>query len=96
LMRDGVILVNMARGRVVDEAAMIEALGSGKIKAAALDVFEEEPIGADNPLLGMDNVILTPHLGACNLEGMTRMALQVAEGVLKVIRGERPDNPVVF
>jgi len=95
LMKDGVILVNMARGRVVDEAAMIKALESGKIKAAALDVFEEEPIGADNPLLGMDNVILTPHLGACNLEGMTRMALQVAEGVLKTIKGEKPDNPVV-
>ena len=95
LMKDGVILVNMARGRVVDEAAMIEALESGKIKAAALDVFEEEPIGADNPLLGMDNVILTPHLGACNLEGMIRMALQVADGVLKTIKGEKPDNPVV-
>ena len=96
LMKDGVILVNMARGRVVDEAAMIEALKSGKIKAAALDVFEEEPIGADNPLLGMDNVILTPHLGACNLEGMTRMALQVAEGVLTAIRGGTPENPVVI
>ena len=96
LMKDGVILVNMARGRVVDEAAMIEALESGKIKAAALDVFEVEPIEADNPLLGMDNVILTPHLGACTLEGMVNMALQVAEGVLKVLRGERPDNPVVF
>ncbi len=96
LMKDGVILVNMARGRVVDEAAVIEALKGGKIGYAALDVFEVEPIEADNPLLGMDNVILTPHLGACTLEGMVNMAVQVAEGVLKAMRGERPDNPVVF
>ncbi|MBN2334673.1 hydroxyacid dehydrogenase [Candidatus Bathyarchaeota archaeon] len=96
LMKDGVILVNTARGRVVDEAAVVKALKSGKIRAAALDVFEKEPISDDNPLLGMDNVILTPHLGACNLEGMTRMAVQVAEGVLKAMRGEQPDNPVVF
>ncbi len=96
LMKDGVILVNMARGRVVDEAAVIEALESGKIGYAALDVFEVEPIESDNPLLGMDNVILTPHLGACTVEGMKNMAVQVAEGVLKAMRGERPDNPVVF
>jgi D-3-phosphoglycerate dehydrogenase len=96
LMKDGVMLVNMARGRVVDEAEVIKALKSGKIGYAALDVFEVEPIEADNPLLGMDNVILTPHLGACTHEGMANMAVQVAEGVLKAMRGERPDNPVVF
>ncbi len=96
LMKDGVVLVNMARGRVVDEAAVIEALGSGKIGYAALDVFEVEPIESDNPLLGMDNVILMPHLGACTHESMANMAVQVAEGVLKAMRGERPDNPVVF
>ncbi len=96
LMKDGVVLVNMARGRVVDETEVTEALESGKIGYAALDVFEVEPIEADNPLLGMDNVILTPHLGACTYEGMANMAVQVAEGVLKAMRGERPDNPVVF
>jgi D-3-phosphoglycerate dehydrogenase len=95
LMKQGVIFVNMARGMVVDEAALIRALRSGKIRAAALDVFEKEPISPDNPLLKMDNVILTPHLGACNLEGMQRMALQVAEGVWKAMNGQRPDNPVV-
>jgi len=96
LMKQGVILVNMARGIVVDEGALIKALRSGKIRAVALDVFEKEPISPDNPLLKMDNVILTPHLGACNLEGMQRMALQVAEGVWKVMNGQRPDNPVVI
>lgn len=95
MMKDGVIIVNTARGKVIDEEAMIEALKSGKIKAAALDVFENEPLSPENPLCKMDNVILTPHLGASNMEGMRRMSLQVADGVLKVIKGETPDNPVV-
>jgi len=95
LMKQGVIFVNMARGMVVDEGALISVLKSGKIRAAALDVFEKEPISPDNPLMKMDNVILTPHLGACNLEGLQRMAVQVAEGVWKAMNGQRPDNPVV-
>ena len=95
LMKDGIYIVNTARGKVIDQEAMIEALEKGKIKAAALDVFETEPLSKDNPLCMMDNVILTPHLGASNLEGMQRMSLQVADGVLKSINGERPDNPVV-
>ncbi|MCW4048521.1 MAG: hydroxyacid dehydrogenase [Candidatus Bathyarchaeota archaeon] len=95
LMKNGVRIVNTARGRVIDEEAMIKALKSGKVKAAALDVFEKEPLSQESPLCGMDNVILTPHLGASNLEGMQRMAVQVAEEVLKTINGEEPDNPVV-
>jgi D-3-phosphoglycerate dehydrogenase len=96
LMKEGVIIVNTARGRVIDEEAMTVALKSGKIRAAALDVFEKEPLPVDSPLRTMDNVILTPHLGASNLEGMQRMAVQVAEGVYKVLTGRRPDNPVVI
>ena len=95
MMKDGVLIINTARGKVIDEEAMIEALKNGKIRAAALDVFENEPLGTDNPLCQMDNVILTPHLGASNLEGMQRMSQQVAEGVLKSINGETPANPVV-
>ncbi len=95
MMKDGVLIVNTARGKVIDEEAMIESLKSGKIRAAALDVFENEPLGTDSPLCQMDNVILTPHLGASNLEGMQRMSQQVAEGVLKSINGETPANPVV-
>ena len=94
-MRDGVYIVNTARGKVVDEEALIEALKSGKIRGAALDVFMNEPLSTDSPLCEMDNVILTPHLGASNLEGMQRMALQVAEGVLRVIKGKEPSNRVV-
>jgi D-3-phosphoglycerate dehydrogenase len=94
-MREGVYIVNTARGKVIDQEALIAALRSGKIRGAALDVFMDEPLPTDSPLCGMDNVILTPHLGASNLEGMQRMALQVAEGVLKAINGEEPANRVV-
>lgn len=94
-MKDGVYVVNTARGKVIDEKALIEALQSGKVRAAALDVFENEPLDPDSALCAMDNVILTPHLGASNLEGMQRMSQQVAEGVLKAINGETPDNPVI-
>ncbi len=94
-MKDGAYIVNTARGRVIDEEALIKALRRHKIKAAALDVFEKEPLPTDSPLCEMDNVILTPHLGASNLEGMQRMAVQVAEGVLKAIQGEEPENRVV-
>jgi len=94
-MREGVYIVNTARGKVIDEEALIKALRSGKVKAAALDVFENEPLSTDSPLCSMDNVILTPHLSASNVAGMIRMAVQVAEGVLKTINGGEPDNPVV-
>ena len=90
LMKRGSMIVNTARGRIIDEAALIEALRSGHISAAALDVFEVEPIKPDNPLLGMDNVVLTPHLGASSLEAMQRMATQVAQGVIDVLEGREP------
>ena len=60
-VRPGALLVNVARGPIVDEAALIEALCSGPLGAAALDVFETEPLPADSPLTGMDNVLLAPH-----------------------------------
>jgi len=95
LMKDGVRIVNTARGRIIDEQALIKSLESGKVKTAALDVFENEPLSTENPLCKMDNVILTPHIGASNREGMERMALQVAQGVYDVLRGREPANPVV-
>ena len=95
LMKQGVRIVNTARGRVIDETIMIRELESGKIAAAGLDVYEKEPLVPSSKLCQMDNVILTPHLGASNLEGMQRMATQVAEGVLTVLRGGSPENPVV-
>ncbi len=95
-MKDGAYLVNTARGRIIDQEAMIDALRSGKLAAAALDVFEVEPLDTGSPLTSMDNVILTPHLGASSQEAMRRMATQVAEGVLRVLEGGRPDHPVVI
>ena len=94
-MKDGVYIVNTARGRIIDQTALVEALRSGKVAAAGLDVFEEEPLDPGSPLASMDNVVLSPHLAASSEEAMERMAVQVAEGVLKVLSGEAPDYPVV-
>ena len=93
-MKRGAMIVNTARGRVIDESALIEALKSGHISAAALDVFEQEPIKPDNPLLSMDNVVLAPHLGASSHEAMQRMATQAAQDVLTVLEGGEPSNRV--
>lgn len=95
LMKQGVLIVNMARGRVIDQEALLDALMSDRVAGAALDVFEEEPLDPAHPLTAMDNVILTPHLGASSLEGMQRMATQVAQGVLDVLNGKEPQNRVV-
>ena len=95
LMRTGVYLVNTSRGKVIDQRALVEALETGKVAGAALDVFEEEPLDPADPLASMGNVILTPHLGASSREAMRRMAVQVAEGVVEVLRGGVPESPVV-
>ena len=96
LMKDGVYLVNTARGKIIDQSALIDALKMGKVAGAALDVFEEEPLNPSNPLASRDNVILTPHLAASSREAMRRMAVQVAEGVMAVLRGGIPESPVVM
>jgi D-3-phosphoglycerate dehydrogenase len=85
-MKDGAILVNAARGGVVDEGALYEALKSGKLKAAAIDVYETEPT-TEHKLFELENVVLTPHVGAQAKEGQLRAGIQVAEEVIKVLKG---------
>jgi D-3-phosphoglycerate dehydrogenase len=87
------ILVNAARGQIVDEAALVRALTGGGLAAAGLDVYDPEPPAVDNPLFQLDNVVLTPHLASFTEEGRRRMGLMVAEDVLRVLRGERPLYP---
>ena len=94
LMRPEAILINACRGPVVVEADVAAALDAGKLWAYGADVFEEEPPPAGHPLIGRDDVLLTPHSAAQTVEGLSNMARGVAEDVLAVLRGERPENPV--
>ena len=84
-MKDGVMIINCARGGIVDEADLNEALISGKVAGAALDVFEHEPPGVC-PLFEIDRVICTPHLGASTLEAQTNVAVQVAEQIIAYLK----------
>ncbi|MBT8451732.1 MAG: phosphoglycerate dehydrogenase [Deltaproteobacteria bacterium] len=78
-MKSSALLVNAARGGIVDEEALARAMGAGEIAGAALDVFSKEPIDSDHPLLGLDNVLCTPHLGASTSEAQERVAVEIAE-----------------
>ena len=80
-MKDGARVINCARGGLVDEQALYEAIKSGKVAGAALDVFEQEPVPADNPLLTLDEVIVTPHLGASTHEAQESVAVTISETV---------------
>jgi glyoxylate reductase len=94
LMKPTAILVNTARGPVVDQRALYRALREGRIAAAGLDVAEEEPIPVDDPLLTLDNVTITPHVGSASVATRGKMAATAVENVLAVLRGEPPPNCV--
>lgn len=89
-MKSTAYLINTARGTVVDEAALAEAVARKVIAGAATDVFEQEPPTADNPLLRQENILVTPHMAAHSEESMARMATMMAEGVLDVLAGRTP------
>lgn len=94
LMKPSAYLINAARGGIVDEEALYRALKEKKIAGAALDVVENEPPAKDHPLLQLDNIIFTPHLGAVTLEASKRGEWGAAEEVIRVLEGKKPKNPV--
>jgi D-3-phosphoglycerate dehydrogenase len=93
-MKDGVILVNVARGGLVDEVALAGGLRSGKIRAAGIDVYSTEPPPPDHPLIGLPNVVHTPHLGASTSEAQEDIAIQIVDQVLDALRGRDFRNAI--
>jgi D-3-phosphoglycerate dehydrogenase len=99
LMKPTAFLINLSRGEVVNEKALCEALKSGVIAGAAIDVYDPEPPLKDNPLFALENILLSPHSAALTQECVIRMATGAAEGVVDVLSGKRPQfvvNPEVF
>lgn len=98
-LKPGAILINSARGGIVDEAALAERLASGAIAGAGLDVFSEEPLPADSPLRGLENAVLLPHIGSASFRTRARMADLAVENLLAGLSGERLlqcGNPEVY
>jgi phosphoglycerate dehydrogenase-like enzyme len=91
-MKPGALLINAARGALVDEDALVEALRSGHLGGAGLDVFHGEPIAPDNPLLRFDNVVATPHIASRTVAGNHRIWETTIRQALQVLSGERPPN----
>jgi len=89
-VKSGSVLVNTARGGLVDEAALVEALESGRLAGAGLDVFEEEPLPEESPLRRMDRVILTPHVAGLSEDALERMTRACVDNILTLLRGEVP------
>jgi D-3-phosphoglycerate dehydrogenase len=95
LMKRSAFLINAARGGIIDEDALYAVLQQRKIAGAALDVIASEPPAKDHPLMKLDNVLWTPHLGAMTFEAAKRGEWGAAEEVVRVLESKRPKNPVV-
>ncbi len=93
-MKPTACIVNCARGGIIDEAALHNALTSGEIRSAGIDVLVDEPSSADHPLFTLDNVILSPHIAGVTIESTERMAIQTVDNVLRVFDG-RPDTECI-
>ena len=94
LMKPAAYFINVGRGELVDQQALVAALRDRRIAGAGLDVFEVEPLPPDDPLIGLDNVILTPHWSASTSDVWRATGAAMAEGMIKAACGERPDNVV--
>ena len=94
-MKPGAVIVNTARGGLVDEAALAEALAEGRIGAAGIEVFDSEPPAADHPLFGLDQVVLTPHNAALTVECAERMAIASVQNVLDFFGGKLDPKLIV-
>jgi D-3-phosphoglycerate dehydrogenase len=99
LMKKTAFIVNTSRGPVIDQAALYDALKAGTIAGAGLDVFEIEPLPADDPIRELDNVVITPHLAWYSEESHKRVRLDISHAVHDVLLGKRPEfvaNPEVY
>jgi phosphoglycerate dehydrogenase-like enzyme len=94
LMKPSAYLINAARGPILDEVALVDALRAGRLRGAGLDVFEQEPLPVDSPLISMDNVLLAPHALGWTDELVLGNSLSDAEGLVRLARGEVPDAVV--
>jgi D-3-phosphoglycerate dehydrogenase len=93
-MKKGALLINTARGPLIDEAALVAALDSGQLGGAALDVVTTEPLAKDSPLIGRDNVILTPHTAFYSVEALEELQSKCASDVARVLSGEKAVYPI--
>lgn len=93
-MKTSAIFINISRGGVVDESALLEALDKGEIRAAGLDVFREEPIRSGHPFVGRDDVICLPHIGSASVETRTTMIQLCLDNISAVLQGNKPKTPV--
>lgn len=91
-MKPGALLINVSRGPVIDDPALIEALASGHVGGAALDVFATQPLPRDHPYFGFDNVMITPHMAGITEESMMRMGMGAAEETIRVLANQLPVN----
>jgi phosphoglycerate dehydrogenase-like enzyme len=90
-VKPGMVLVNTSRGKVIEERGLIEALQTGRIKGAALDVFATEPLPSGHPLTQLENVVLSPHMGALSQEAGDRLSDSVARQVRDILEGRPPE-----